>query len=127
MGLVAAWLVLGSAAQAADRPVITVSRSGAVPPRLEVHVGEVVVWRATSGGTLRVQLDDHRGAHEVAEGVREVVGVFRRAGEHSYVARLMGDGSLPVRGVVIVGDAKDPKWGPPAECAGASERICFTR
>ena len=109
-----------------DRPVVLISKGGAVPPRLEVHVGEVVSWRAVSGGRLRLELDRHPSAHEVVERHGEVRGVFRKPGEHSYSGRLLDDGDTPFRGVVIVGAGREPLTLPPQCAPESSDRICIT-
>jgi len=65
------WLAIGllgvtvSAAGAVDAPVILVQAERLVPERLEVHVGEVVTWRAARGRPLRLELDSHPSGHGV--------------------------------------------------------------
>ena len=113
-------------AYAADLPVVLVSPDGVTPARLEVHLGEIVVWRSTTGERLRVQLDDHPAAHEAAEGVGEVVGVFRRGGSHQYLVRLLPAGR-PFRGAVLVREGKDTDRARPNDCIVESDRICFAR
>lgn len=112
------------ASVADDRPVVMISEDAATPKRLEVHVGEVVSWRAVRKERLRIELDDHPRAHEIIERHGEVRGIFRLPGEHSYIARA-GDGRRDVRGVIVVRESLQPGTGLP-ECAPeSSERICF--
>lgn len=112
-------------AHADDQPTVTVSREAVSPARLEVHVGEVVTWRAAGGGRLRIELDKHRDAHEVIERTGQIRGVFRHAGEHWYEARLADNGHRHLRGVVVVRPSTTvPQW--PETCdPGSSTRICF--
>src|SRR6266540_2308432 len=67
---------------AEDRPVISVSRLGLSPDRIQVHVGEVVRWRAAEGVKIRLEFDPHRDAHEVIQRTGEIRAAFRRTGEH---------------------------------------------
>lgn len=109
-----------------DRPVVLISRDGVVPRRLEVHVGEVVSWRAVPGGRLRLELDRHPTAHEVVERRDEVHGVFRKPGEHWYVGRLLDDGDTEFSGVIVVGAEREPFMLPPQCSPESSDRICIT-
>lgn len=109
-----------------DRPVVIVSAQGVTPARLEVHVGEIVSWRSADNRRLRIELDDHPSAHEIVEREGQVRGIFRKTGEHSYVAR-PGDGLRDSRGLIVVKQSSQPPAGFP-ECAPeSSERICFER
>ena len=112
------------ALSADDRPVIIINRDGPTPIRLDVHIGEIVIWRGVRNERLRIELDDHPRAHEIIERHGEVRGVFRRSGEHSYVARL-GESTREARGVIVVKESLRPGVALP-ECAPeSSERICF--
>jgi len=73
-----------SAAGAVDAPVILVQADRLVPERLEVHLGEVVTWRAAGGRPLRLELDPHPSGHEVVVRAGEVRAYFRKPGEHWY-------------------------------------------
>jgi len=112
-------------ANADDRPIVAVSREAVSPERLEVHVGEVVTWRAAGGGRLRIELDKHRDAHEVIERTGQIRGVFRQVGEHSYEGQLVENGQRRFRGVVVVRPPTTvPQW--PETCGPeSSTRICF--
>lgn len=115
-----------SSAYADDRPVVIVSAQGVTPARLEVHVGEIVSWRSADNRRLRIELDDHPSAHEIVEREGQVRGIFRKTGEHSYVAR-PSDGLRHSRGLIVVKQSSEPSAGFP-ECAPeSSERICFER
>lgn len=87
IALLAAVLVT-PVAYADDQPVVVISAEGVTAARLEVHVGEIVSWRSAENRRLRIELDDHPGAHEIVEREGQVRGIFRKAGEHSYVAGL---------------------------------------
>jgi plastocyanin len=113
-----------SRSSADDRPVIVVNPDGPIPARLEVHVGEVVSWRGRGNERLRIELDHHPNAHEIIERQGEVRGVFRRAGEHTYVARV-GDAKREGRGVIVVRDSLRPGLSLPDCAPESSERICF--
>jgi len=109
-----------------DRPVVIISGDAATPPRLEVHVGEIVSWRSVRTDLLRIELDDHPRAHEIIERQGEVRGVFRLPGEHSYIARV-GGGPREVRGLIVVRESMQPGSGLPDCAPESSERICFDR
>ena len=114
------------ASVADDRPVVMISGDAATPKRLEVHVGEIVSWRAVRKDRLRIELDDHPRAHEIIERHGEVRGIFRLPGEHSYIARV-GDGAREARGVIVVRESLKPGSGLPDCAPESSERICFDR
>ena len=115
-----------SSAYADDRPVVIVSAQGVTPARLVVHAGEIVSWRGPDNRRLRIELDDHLSAHEIVEREGQVRGIFRKTGEHSYVAR-PGDRLRGSRGVIVVKQSSQPPLCFP-ECAPeSSERICFER
>ena len=113
------------ASLADDRPVVMVSGDSAIPKTLEVHVGEIVTWRAVRRNQLRIELDDHPQAHETVVRQGEVRAVFRVPGQHSYIARI-GDDPQEARGTIVVRDSQTGLEFP--ECAPeSSERICFER
>jgi plastocyanin len=107
-----------------DQPVISVFRLGLSPARIQVHVGEVVRWRAVEGVQIRLEFDPHRDAHEVIQRVGEIRAVFRRTGEHWYIASIVGDGHQHARGVVVVTGAEGPASFPPICGPESSDRIC---
>lgn len=127
-GLVSLWLLmvgLVATASGDDFPVIGVSRQGLVPDHIEVHVGELVRWRAAKGVRIRLEFDPHPDAHEVVERSGEIGAVFRQSGKHWYAATIVGDGHRHVRGVVIVRERDHPAPSP-IECGPeSSPRICF--
>ena len=110
---------------AEDRPVISVSRLGLSPDRIQVHVGEVVRWRAVEGVRIRLEFDPHRDAHEVIQRAGEIRAAFRRTGEHWYIASIGGDGHQHARGVVVVHGAEGPASFPPVCGPESSDRICI--
>ena len=111
-------------AQADDAPIIHVRDGRLEPPALSVHVGEVVRWRSSGGQALRVALDRHPSAHEVAERAGEVNAVFRKPGEHSYVVTVVPTGER-LFGRVSVGEAHRPSDRQLDCAAGSSDRVCF--
>jgi len=124
-GLATVLVVAG--AIAADRPLIDVSGAGLAPERIEVHVGEIVRWKAKGGVRMRLEFDPHRDAHEVIERAEEIRAVFTGPGEHWYVASTVGNGSRQARGVVVVRKAEADRPGAmfPACAPASSHRICF--
>jgi hypothetical protein len=115
----------GSPAEAVDEPVIQVSAGGITPARLEVHLGKRVRWRAPSDQRVRVELDLHRDTREIVVREREIQAVFLAIGEHWYRGTLMDDGRQSFRGVVVVGEARDPADLLPTCSAESSYRVCF--
>ena len=118
-------VLLGLAeAHADDAPIVHIRDGRLEPAALSVHVGEVVRWRASGGQALRVELDRHPTAHEIAERAGEINAVFRKPGLHSYVVTIVATGERLV-GTVSVGEAH----GVPdrlLDCAaGSSDRVCF--
>lgn len=91
-----------SAAGAVDAPVILVQGERLVPERLEVHVGEVVTWRASGGRPLRLELDPHPSGHEVVVRTGEVRAYFRKPGEHWYKVMIVNGPGRTLRGTVLV-------------------------
>ena len=102
------WLALSllgvtvSAANAIDAPVILVQADRLVPERLEVHLGEVVTWRAPGGRPLRLELDPHPSGHEVVVRTGEVRAYFRKPGEHWYKVTIVNGPGKTLRGTVSV-------------------------
>ena len=67
--LVNMWLLMAglvATASGDDLPIIGVSRQGLTPDRIEVHVGELVRWRAVKGVRIRLEFDPHRDAQVVS-------------------------------------------------------------
>ncbi len=91
-----------SAAGAVDAPVILVQAERLVPERLEVHLGEVVTWRAAGGRPLRLELDPHPSGHEVVVRAGEVRAYFRKPGEHWYKVTILNGPGKTLRGTVSV-------------------------
>jgi plastocyanin len=126
------WIALGAILTALvaepvvaeDRPLISVSRLGLSPDRIQVHVGEVVRWRAVEGVRIRLEFDPHPDAHEVIQRAGEIRAAFKRTGEHWYVASIVGDGHQHARGLVVVRGAEGPASFPPVCGPESSERIC---
>lgn len=108
-----------------DRPIVTVSRQAVTPARLDVHVGEVIRWRAPAGERLQIELDPHRGAHEVVVRSGEVYAVFRQPGEHWYTGSLVENGRQSFRGVVVVEDTGTSPPLPFTCGPESSARICI--
>ncbi|MGH9022073.1 MAG: hypothetical protein ACRDV9_03090 [Acidimicrobiia bacterium] len=117
--------LMGWPAFTADQPVVTVSRGGLTPDRIEVHLGEIVRWRAVKGVKIRLELDPHRDAHEVIERLEEIRAVFRRPGEHWYVASIVGHGHRNARGLVVVRESNGPASIPLVCGPASSDRICI--
>lgn len=124
-GLLMAWMVV--AVSGSDLPIITISPGALAPERIEVHVGEVVRWRAAEGVRIHIRLefDAHRGAHEVIVRSGEIRAVFRQPGEHWYVASIIGDGYRHVRGMVTVRQADRSDTDLPVCAPESSPRLCF--
>lgn len=91
-----------SAAGAIDVPVILVQPGRLIPERLEVHVGEVVTWRAAGGRPLRLELDPHPSGHEVVLRAGDVRAYFRKPGEHWYTVTITNGSGRSLRGTVSV-------------------------
>jgi hypothetical protein len=113
-----------SPSTAGDEPIITISHDAMAPPRLEVHVGEVVRWRSARGERLRLEFDPHHGAHEVIVRPSEVRVVFLREGEHWYEGRIERAGTRAFRGVVAVRAGKEPVDLVPNCGPESSTRLC---
>jgi hypothetical protein len=123
--LAALSVVIASGSWATDEPIIQVSREALNPPRLEVHVGEVVRWRTAPGERLRIQLDDHPMAHGVIMRSGEIRAVFLKPGEHWYTGSIVYNGQKPFRGLVVVRNPDSPPHLPPLCSGESSDRICF--
>jgi hypothetical protein len=115
----------GAPVEAADDPIVVVSQSGLTPHRLEVHLGERVRWRASGGQPLRLELDPHRGAHEVIVKQGEIQAIFLQSGEHWYRGAVVNNGETPFRGVVVVREAGDSIELPAVCRPESSDRVCF--
>jgi hypothetical protein len=111
-------------ARADDAPVVHVRDGRLDPARLAIHVGEVVRWQSSPRRSLRIELDPHPDAHEVAERSGNVEGMFLKSGEHSYVLTALPAGKQ-LRGTVTVREPRGA-WERALDCpAGSSTRICF--
>jgi len=95
----------------ADQPIISVSRNALTPALIEVHVGELVRWRAQVGEHLHLQLDAHAGAHEPIGRPGEIRAMFLTAGTHTYEVSVSG-GPRPLAGSVIVRESERPMERP---------------
>jgi hypothetical protein len=114
-----------SAAGAVDAPVILVQADRLVPERLEVHLGEVVTWRAAGGRPLRLELDPHPAGHEIMVRAGDVRAYFRKPGEHWYTVMILNGPGKTLRGTVSVreGQAREEQQ---LLCGSESSgRICI--
>jgi uncharacterized protein (DUF58 family) len=121
-------IVLGltvSTAGAIDAPVILVQAERLIPERLEVHVGEVVTWRAAGGRPLRLELDRHPSAHEVVVRAGEVRAYFRKLGEHWYTVTILNGPGKTLRGTVSVREGQIREKKPLICGSKSSDRICI--
>lgn len=126
-----AWLAViligltASGAGSSDAPVIVVHTERLIPDRLEVHLGEVVTWRAASGRHFRLELDPHPSGHEVVRRAGEVRAYFRKPGEHWYTITITNGAGKPLRGTVSVREGQSK--GEPLLICGpeSSGRICI--
>jgi hypothetical protein len=117
-------LLIASAAGATDEPVVLVAHERITPARLEVHVGEIVTWRAGNAQVLRLELDPHPSAHEVVMRSGEIRAFFRKPGTHWYSVAVQSDGHRTMRGVVMVRQESEPRPGTPFCSRESSEVIC---
>jgi plastocyanin len=116
-------LIAAGPAFADDAPVVRIQDRRLHPPVLEVHVGEVVRWLPAPEETIRIELDPHPTAHEVAERAGDVRAIFLKSGEHSYVVTLLRT-SEQLHGTVTVRPPRGA-WERSLDCAdGGSTRIC---
>ena len=118
--------VMAGSARGDDQPLILVSRESVTPARLEVHIGELVRWRAARGEHLHLDLDRHPEAHEVIRRPGEIRAIFLKPGEHAYTV-VLGPAGTPSRGLVVVRQAKSPWTLPPTCESESSDRICFAQ
>lgn len=114
-----------AAAWAADAPIVIVQPDRLIPERLEVGLGERVIWREGAGRLFRLEFDPHPSGHEVVVSAGEVRASFRIVGEHPYTVTVQGGARRRLRGLVSVRDGQ-----PEAEqlliCGpNSSVRICF--
>lgn len=116
--LAVGFLFLAGRTFAADQPIITVGPDALAPHRIEVHVGELIRWRAPGGEHLHLQLDAHPQAHEAVVRSGEIRAIFLLPGVHTYEVLLIGDGRRALAGTVIVKEA---------EAAVDLPRICDPR
>lgn len=111
-------------AEADDAPIVRVRDGRLDPPALAVHVGEVVRWQAPPAQSLRIELDPHPDAHELAERSGDVRAMFLKSGEHNYIVTVLPAGQR-LRGIVTVREPRGA-WERALDCAeGSSSRICF--
>ena len=114
-----------STAGATDSPVILVQAERLIPERLEVHLGEVVTWRAAGGRSLRLELDPHPSAHEVVVRAGEVRAYFRKLGEHWYTVTIVNGPGKTLRGTVSVRERQSTGVPFPSCGPESSDRICI--
>jgi len=126
-----AWLTViligltASAVGSSDAPVIVVHAGRLTPDRLEVHLGEVVTWRAAGGRHFRLELDPHPSGHEVVRRAGEIRAYFRKPGEHWYTITITNGAGKPLRGTVSVRGGQN-KGEPLLTCGPESSgRICI--
>lgn len=123
--IAAMFALLTATAQATDEPVVMVYADRLVPERLEVHLGELVTWRAVDGRRLRLELDPHPSGHEVVTRSGEVRAYFRKPGKHWYAVTLPGRAGKVLRGEVSVRQGQ-PREAPFPTCSPeSSDRICL--
>ena len=123
--LVVAFLLLAARTFATDQPIITVWRDALAPHLIEVHVGELIRWRAPGGEHLHLQLDAHPRAHEAVVRSGEIRAVFLLPGVHTYEVLLITDGRKVLAGTVVV-KAAEGAIDVPRTCGPASfKEICF--
>ena len=110
---------------AVDAPVILVEAERLIPERLEVHLGEVVTWRAAGGRVLRLELDPHPSGHEVVVRAGEVRAYFRTPGDHWYTVTIANGAGKTLRGTVSVREGQI-REDPVLICGSeSSRRICI--
>jgi hypothetical protein len=108
-----------------DQPVIMVSPNALVPQHIEVHVGELIRWRAAGGEHLHLQLDAHPHAHEAVVRSGEIRAVFLVPGVHTYEVLVISDGRRALTGTVTVKEAQGAVDLPRTCGPGSSTEICF--
>lgn len=114
-----------SGAHAIDAPVIVVQPDKLVPERIEVHLGEVVTWRTSAGGSIRLELDPHPSGHEVVVRAGEVRAYFRKPGEHWYKVTIVNGPGKMLRGTVAVREGQIGEEQPLICGSESSGRICI--
>jgi len=120
-----ALLILAAPVFGTDQPVIAVSREALAPPVIEVHVGELIRWRAAGGEHLHLRLDAHPGAHEAVVRSGEIRAVFLLPGVHTYEVFVITDGRKALAGTVVVKEAEAAGDRPPACAPGSFREVCF--
>ena len=119
------FLLLAAPTFGADQPMITVSRDALAPDVIEVHVGELIRWKAPAGEHLHLRLDAHPGAHEAVVRSGEIKAVFLLPGVHTYEVSVITDGRKALAGTVIVKEAAAAVERP-LTCGPVSFReVCF--
>jgi plastocyanin len=108
-----------------DQPVVMVRPNTLVPQHIEVHVGELIRWRAAGGEHLHLQLDAHPNAHEAVVRSGEIRAVFLVPGVHTYEVLIMSDGRRALTGTVTVKEAQGAVDLPRTCGPGSSTEICF--
>lgn len=98
-------LLLAARTFGVDQPIITVSQDALLPGVIEVHVGEVISWKALGGEHLHLRLDAHPAAHEAVVRSGEIKAVFLLPGVHNYKVSVIRDGRKVLAGTVIVKEA----------------------
>lgn len=121
--LTVAVLFLAGRTFAADQPIIIVGPDALAPQRIEVHVGELIRWRAPGGEHLHLQLEAHPGAHEAVVRSGEIRAVFLLPGVHTYEV-VITDGRKVLAGTVVVKDAEGAVDLPLRCGSGSFKEIC---
>jgi hypothetical protein len=123
--LAVGFLFLAARTFAADQPIITVGPDALAPQRIEVHVGELIRWRAPDGEHLHLRLDTHPHAHEAVVRSGEIRAIFLLPGVHTYEVLLITDGRKALAGTVVVKEA-EAAVDPPRTCGPDSfKEVCF--
>lgn len=123
--LVIGFLLLAAPTFGADQPIITVSRDALAPGVIEVHVGELIRWKAPGREHLHLRLDAHPAAHEAVVRSGEIKAVFLLPGVHTYEVSLITDGRKALAGTVIVKEAQAAVERPLTCGPGNFREICF--
>ncbi len=108
-----------------DQPIITVWRDALAPHEIEVHVGELIRWRAPGGEPLQLQLDAHPRAHEAVVRAGEIRAVFLLPGVHTYEVLVVTDGRKVLTGTVIVKEAEAMRDRPLTCGPSIYKEVCF--
>jgi len=123
--LAVGFLFLAGRTFAADQPIIMVGPDALAPQRIEVHVGELIRWRAPGGEHLHLRLDTHPHAHEAVVRSGEIRAVFLLPGVHTYEVLLIANGRKALAGTVIVKEAEAAVDLPRACGPDSFKEICF--